>query len=51
MKNREININGMTYGERELAQLICRRMITRSMKNLKKYNRKLKHKKLYEDSY
>lgn len=35
----------MAYGERELAQLIRRRMITRSLKNKKKYNRKNKHKK------
>lgn len=35
----------MTYGERELAQLIRRKMITREVKNKKKYTRKLKHKK------
>lgn len=47
MKTKQINIDGMLYGERELAQLIRRKMITRSMKNLKKYNRKSKHKKLW----
>lgn len=36
----------MTYGERELAQLIRRKMITREVKNKKKYTRKLKHKKI-----
>jgi hypothetical protein len=41
-----INIDGMTYGERELAQLIRRKMITREVKNKKKYTRKLKHKKI-----
>ena len=40
-----INIDGMVYGERELAQLIRRKMITRTMKNKKKYSRKEKHKK------
>ena len=38
----------MTYGERELAQLIRRKMITRSVKDKTKYNRKLKHKIKYE---
>lgn len=34
----------MTWGERELSQLIRRRMITRETKNKKKYTRKTKHK-------
>ena len=45
-----INIDGMTYGERELSQLIRRKMITRSIKNLKKYTRKDKHKKSWTES-
>ena len=48
MKNKnEIVIDGMRYGERELAQLIRRRMCIQSIRNKKKYNRKDKHKKLY----
>ena len=44
MKNRNIiTVDGMTYSERELAQLIRRKMITREVKNKKKYTRKLKH--------
>lgn len=39
-----ITIDGMTWGERELSQLIRRRMITRETKNKKKYTRKIKHK-------
>ena len=39
-----ITINGMTWGERELAQLIRRKMITQETKNKKKYTRKTKHK-------
>ena len=42
-KERNIMIDGMSYGERELAQLIRRKMITQEVKN-KKYNRKTKHK-------
>ena len=42
---KEIVIDGMRYGERELAQLIRRRMITRSVTNKKKYTRKEKHRK------
>lgn len=42
--NNEIIIDGMRYKERELAQLIRRRMITRETKNIKKYTRKQKHK-------
>lgn len=39
-----ITIDGATYGVRELAQLIRRKMLTRSYKNKKKYTRKIKHK-------
>lgn len=46
MKKKEtITVDGQTYGERELAQLIRRRMITRSVANKKKYTRKEKHRK------
>ena len=43
-----INIDGMVYGERELAQLIRRKMLCQSLKNKKKYTRKSKHKIKYE---
>ena len=39
-----ITIDGQTYEERELAQLIRRKMITRSIKDKTKYTRKEKHK-------
>ena len=45
---KDIVIDGMRYGERELAQLIRRRMITRSVANKKKYTRKDKHKKTWD---
>jgi hypothetical protein len=50
MKNekRYINIDGMVYSERELAQLIRRKMLCQSLKNKKKYTRKSKHKIKYE---
>lgn len=41
-----ITIDGMSWSERELAQIIRRKMITKSEKNLKKYNRKKKHKNI-----
>lgn len=44
MEKKTIDIDGMTYGERELSQLIRRRMITRSVKDKTKYTRKEKHK-------
>ena len=43
--NNEIVIDGMRYKERELAQLIRRRMLTKEFKNVKKYSRKEKHMK------
>ena len=49
MKEKEIIIvDGMSYGERELAQLIRRRMMTQEVKNKKKYTRKSKHKKAWD---
>ena len=33
----EIVIDGMRYGERELAQLIRRKMMTQDVRNKKKY--------------
>lgn len=36
--------NGQSWGERELAQILRRKMITKAEKNLKKYTRKKKHK-------
>lgn len=45
---KDIVIDGMRYGERELAQLIRRRMITRSVTNKKKYTRKEKHRKSWD---
>ena len=44
MDKRTVNIDGQTYGERELAQLIRRKMITREVKDKTKYTRKEKHK-------
>lgn len=46
-EKRYINIDGMVYGERELAQLIRRKMLCQSVKNKKKYTRKEKHKTNY----
>lgn len=40
----KININGQVYGERELAQIIRRKMMARTYKSEKTYSRKLKHK-------
>lgn len=47
-QKRNITVDGQTYGERELAQLIRRRMITRSVANKKKYTRKEKHRKTWD---
>lgn len=47
MDKRIVNIDGQTYGERELAQIIRRKMITKECKNKTKYTRKEKHKKFY----
>lgn len=40
----EVDIGGMKYGDRELSQLIRRRMITKAERNKTKYSRKIKHK-------
>lgn len=40
----KIEINGMSWSERELGQIIRRKMMTKEYKSLKVYNRKLKHK-------
>lgn len=47
-KERNIIVDGMSYGERELAQLIRRRMMTQEVKDKKKYTRKSKHKKSWD---
>ena len=39
-----VRIGELTWGERELAQIIRRKMITREVRNKKKYYRKEKHK-------
>lgn len=44
----EIIIDGMRYGERELAQLIRRKMMTQDVRNKKKYTRKEKHRKIWD---
>lgn len=45
---KEIIIDGMRYGERELAQLIRRKMMTQDVRNKKKYTRKEKHRKIWD---
>lgn len=40
---RTIEIYGQKWSERELAQIIRRKMITKATKNKKKYTRKSKH--------
>ena len=40
---RTIEICGQKWSERELAQIIRRKMITKATKNKKKYTRKSKH--------
>lgn len=47
-KERNIIIDGMSYGERELAQLIRRKMMTQEVKNKKKYTRKTKYRKSWD---
>jgi hypothetical protein len=39
--NKTVQIGPYTFSERELAQQIRRKMITKESKNLKKYNRKV----------
>ena len=45
---KDIVIDGMRYGERELAQLIRRKMMTQDVRNKKKYTRKEKHRKIWD---
>lgn len=51
MKKNEkvIDVNGMKYGDRELSQLIRRKMTTQTMPDRTKYSRKQKHKKKWEN--
>ena len=46
----KININGQVYNERELAQIIRRKMMTKEYKSSKVYCRKDKHKQRYEST-
>jgi hypothetical protein len=39
-----VNVNGSTYGDRELSQLIRRNMMSKTYKSKKDYTRKIKHK-------
>lgn len=43
MDGKVIDIDGQKYGERELAQLIRRKMLQKNFRNKKKYTRKIKH--------
>ena len=43
-----IKIGPYSYNDRELAQIIRRKMMTKSIKNKKKYNRKTKHNGNYD---
>ena len=47
-KDRNIIIDSMSYRERELAQLIRRKMMTQEIRNKKKYTRKTKYKETWE---
>lgn len=44
----KIKIGPYSYNDRELAQIIRRKMMTKSIKNKKKYNRKIKHNGNYD---
>ena len=44
----KIKIGPYSYNDRELAQIIRRKMMTKSIKNKKKYNRKNKHNENYD---
>ena len=41
--SKTVRFGGMSWSERELAQIIRRKMITKETRNKKKYTRKLKH--------
>lgn len=43
-----IKIGPYSYNDRELSQIIRRKMMTKTIKNKKKYNRKTKHDKNYD---
>lgn len=43
MEKNIIYIGNYSYNERELSQIIRRKMISKEYKNKTKYNRKLKH--------
>lgn len=43
-KKKTVTIDGMTWNERELAQILRRKMITRGPESKKAYNRHSKHK-------
>ena len=43
MEGKAIMVDGQRYGEKELAQLIRRRMLQKNFRNKKKYTRKIKH--------
>lgn len=44
MGREQIKINGQTWSERELAQIIRRKMMSKVHETPKKYTRKIKHK-------
>lgn len=44
----KIYIDGLSWNERELSQIIRRKMITKEERNKKRYTRKPKHKFNYE---
>lgn len=44
MGREQIKINGQTWSERELAQIIRRKMMSKTYKSPKNYTRKVKHK-------
>ena len=44
---RTLKVNGATYGDRELSQLIRRNMMSKTYKSKKDYCRKQKHKENY----
>lgn len=49
--SKTIRIGEMSWNERELAQIIRRKMITQERRNKKKYRRKEKHKGARESSF
>lgn len=49
-RKEKIVIDGYSYNERELAQIIRRKMMAKEYKSNKTYSRKLKHKKPHESA-